>query len=98
MVLAVGIGTYLIRISGVALLGPQRRLPARVELGLRMVAPSVLAALVATTLFGEGDGWRDLGAWHGAAAVAAIVAVQTRSAAWTLAAGMVAVWTFSALG
>ncbi len=98
MVLAVGIGTYLIRVSGVALLGPLRRLAPRIELGLRMVAPAVLAALVATTLFRDGDTWRDLGAWHGAAAVAGVVAVLTRSAAWTLGAGMVAVWTLSAVG
>ncbi len=98
MVLAVGVGTYLLRVSMVALLGPTRTIPPRAEQALRMVAPAVLAALVATTLFRDGDGFRALGAWHGAALVAALVAVRTRSAAWTLLAGMIAVWTFSALG
>ena len=98
MVLAVALGTYLLRVSMIALLGPTRTIPARVEVALRMVAPAVLAALVATTLLRDDDSFRELGAWHGAALVATLVAVRTRSAAWTLLAGMVAVWAFSALG
>lgn len=98
MVLAVGVGTYLLRVSMIAVLGPTRTIPPRAEQALRMVAPSVLAAIVATTLFRDGDGFRDLGAWHGAAAIAVLVAVRTRSAAWTLVAGMASVWVLSALG
>ena len=98
MVLVTGIGTYLLRLSAIAVVGADRRIPPRVEQALRLVAPAVLAALVANSLLLEGDSWRPLGAWHGAALVAALVAVRFRSAAWTLLAGMVAVWVFSALG
>lgn len=98
MVVAVGIGTYLIRVSAIALLGPGQTISPRLERALRMVAPAVLAALVATTLLRDGDEFRALGAWHGAAVVAVLVAIRTRSAAWTLLAGMVSVWVLSALG
>lgn len=98
MIVLTGIGTYLLRVSAIAVVGDDRRIPPRVEQALRLVAPAVLAALVANSLLLEGGDWRALGAWHGAAIVAALVAVRFRSAAWTLLAGMVAVWVFSALG
>jgi len=98
MVLLTGLGTYLLRMSAIALVSEGRQIPPRAEQALRLVAPSVLAALVANSLLLQGGDWRPLGAWHGAAIVAALVAVRFRSAAWTLLAGMVAVWLFAALG
>lgn len=98
MVLITGVGTYLLRLSAVALVGADRTLSPRVEQALRLVAPSVLAALVTNSLILDGDSLRSLGAWHGAAVVAVVVAIRFRSAAWTLVAGMVAVWLLSALG
>jgi branched-subunit amino acid transport protein len=98
MVLLTGIGTYLLRVSAIAVVGEGRQIPPRVEQALRLVAPAVLAALVANSLLLDGDGLRPLGAWHGAGIIAALVAIRFRSAAWTLLAGMVAVWIFSALG
>jgi branched-subunit amino acid transport protein len=98
MIVAVGIGTYLFRLSAVAVFHGARTIPVRVERSLRLIAPAVLAALVANSLILDGDGFRSFGAWYGAAIVAATVAVWTRSAAWTLLSGMIAVWVFSALG
>ncbi len=66
--------------------------------GRRLVAPAGLAALVANSLLLQSGEWRPFGAWHGAALVAALVAVRFRSTAWTLLAGMVAVWVFAVLG
>ena len=98
MVALTGVGTYLLRLSAIALVNDDRQIPPRVGQALRLVAPSVLAALVANSLILQGGELRPLGAWHGAAIVAAIVAVRFRSAAWTLLAGMIAVWIFAALG
>ena len=98
IVLITGLGTYLIRVSGVAAIGATRALPPRVEQALRLVAPAVLAALVADSLFFEDSALRPLGAWYGAAVVAALVSWRFRSVGWTLVAGMVGVWVLTALG
>ncbi len=98
LVLLTGVGTYLLRLSAIALVSDGRQIPPRMEQALRLVAPAVLAALVANSLLLQGGDWRAFGAWHGAAIVAALVAIRFRSAAWTLLAGMVAVWLFAALG
>lgn len=96
-VLIVGIGTYLLRVSVVALVSATGAIPQRVERSLRLVAPAVLAALVADTLLLAGDGVRDLGSWHVAAALALAVAIWTRSAIWTIAAGMICLWVLDAI-
>lgn len=72
-------------------------IPLRVEQALSLVAPAVLAGLVAQTLFLEHGEFRPFGPWYPAAAVAALVAWRTRSFGWTLVAGMVSVWLFEAL-
>ncbi len=91
MVGLVAAGTLLLRASFVGLVG-DAKLPTRVEEGLSLVAPSVLAGLVVSGLFLESGGARPFGAWHVAAAVAGLVAWRTRSVTLTLVAGMVAVW------
>lgn len=89
-------GTLLMRASLVTLLAGVK-LPARVEQALALVAPAVLAGLVAQTLFLQGGDTRPAGTWHVAAGMAAVVAWRTRSAGWTLLVGMISVWVLEAL-
>ncbi len=107
MVILAALGSLVIRSALVTVLAGVTIGP-RIGRGLRLVAPSVLAGLVAQTLLiqeslGESTGgstgepvgellFRSLGSWHVAAAMAALVAWRTRSIAITLAVGMAAVW------
>jgi branched-subunit amino acid transport protein len=54
IVLAVGMGTIAIKAAGPVLLGG-RPLPATVQRVVALLAPALLAALVATTAFGSGQ-------------------------------------------
>ncbi|WP_297082912.1 AzlD domain-containing protein [uncultured Demequina sp.] len=84
------IGTYLIRVSGIVLLGGDRELPPRVRKALSLVAPAAMAAIIANSLFLEQSDWRAFGPWHIAAIVAVGVALWKRSMGWTLALGAAA--------
>lgn len=95
-VLTVGLGTYLLRVSLIALLG-RVTVPEGMSDGLRLVAPAVLAGLVAQGLLVTGGQFRGVDAWHGAALISALVAWQTKSVSWTLAAGMTTVWLLTAI-
>lgn len=88
-------GTLLMRASLVTLLAGIT-IPVRLEQALALVAPAVLAGLVAQTLFLQGGDIRPVGTWHIAAALAALVAWRTRSAGWTLLVGMSCVWVLEA--
>ncbi|WP_062071142.1 AzlD domain-containing protein [Demequina sediminicola] len=81
------IGTYLIRLSGIAILGDGRELSPRVRKALTLVAPAAMAAIIANALLLDAGQWREFGAWHVAAAVAVGVALWKRSMGWTLVAG-----------
>ncbi len=96
LVFAVAIGTLAMRASMVTLLADVT-IPLRVEQALSLVAPAVLAGLVAQTLFLKGGEFRPFDTWYLAAAVAALVAWRTRSFGWTLLAGMGSVWLLGAL-
>jgi len=96
LVALVAAGTLAMRASMVTLLA-DRSIPIRVEQALSLVAPAVLAGLVAQTLFLDQGEFRPFGTWYLAAAVAAIVAWRMRSFGWTLAAGMASVWLLEAL-
>ncbi len=96
LVLLVAAGTLAMRASMVTLLADVT-IPTRVEQALGLVAPAVLAGLVAQTLFLDGGDLRPFGTWYLAAAVAAVVAWRTTSFGWTLLAGMAAVWILEAL-
>ena len=54
IVLAVALGTIVIKAAGPVLLGG-RPLPSRVQGVVALLAPALLAALVATTAFGSGQ-------------------------------------------
>jgi len=96
IVFAVAVGTLAMRASMVTLLA-QATIPLRLEQALSLVAPAVLAGLVAQTLFLEGGEFRPIDSWALAAAVAVLVAWRTRSLGWTLLAGMGTVWLLEAL-
>ncbi|NYI40244.1 AzlD domain-containing protein [Demequina lutea] len=88
--LAAAVGTYLIRVSGIALLSDPERLPPRLRRALALVAPTALGAIIVNSLFLDEGQWRAFGAWHLAAAVAIGVALWRRSAGWAMTAGAVA--------
>jgi branched-subunit amino acid transport protein len=96
IVLVVAAGTLAMRASMVTLLADVTISP-RVEQALSLVAPAVLAGLVAQTLFLDADGFRPIGSWYLAGAIAAVVAWRTRSFGWTLLAGMASVWLLEVL-
>ena len=96
LVAVVAAGTLLMRASMVTLLAGTT-IPVRVEQALGLLAPAVLAGLVAQTLFLEAGEVRPFGTWYAAAAVAALVAWRTRTFGWTLLAGMASVWLLEAL-
>jgi branched-subunit amino acid transport protein len=96
IVLVVGVGTLAMRASMVSVLA-DRTISPHLEQALGLVAPAVLAGLVAQTLFLDHGAWRPFGGWYLAAAIAALVAWRTRSFGWTLLAGMAAVWLAESL-
>ena len=96
IVLGVAAGTLAMRASMVTLLADVT-IPLRVEQALSLVAPAVLAALVAQTLFLDAGELRPFGTWYVAGAVAAVVAWRTRSFGWTLLVGMLSVWLLEAM-
>jgi len=102
IILAAGLGTYVLRLSFVLLFGRIRQLPPTVEGLLRFVPAAVLAALVVPAVvslsltpapalsFRTG---RVL-----AAVIAALVAWRTGNVLATIGVGMAALWGFGALG
>lgn len=93
-----GIGTFLIR--GCVLLVADRvgEVSESVRSALTMIPPAALAALVAPAVLRPGGGpLALLSAEALAGLVAVVVAAWTRSAAWTIAAGMTSVVAFSLL-
>jgi branched-subunit amino acid transport protein len=94
-VAAIGVLTFLVRVSFIYLFGRVEELPPRVEMALRYVPPAVLAALVAPAFVDVGP---TLLATLGndrllAGAVAAVVAWRTENVAATVVVGMATLWT-----
>ena len=96
IVAAVAAGTLAMRASMVTLLA-EVTIPPRLQQALSLVAPAVLAGLVAQTLFLDAGELRPFGTWYVAAAIAAVVAWRTRSFGWTLLVGMASVWLLAAM-
>ena len=96
IVAAVAAGTLAMRASMVTLLA-EVTIPPRLQQALSLVAPAVLAGLVAQTLFLEAGELRPFGSWYIAGAIAVVVAWRTRSFGWTLLAGMASVWFLEAM-
>ena len=96
LVLVLAGATYMIRASLVVLLADVT-IPDQVQQALRLVAPAVLAGLVAQTLVVDGAEGAAIAPWYVALVIAAIIAWRTRSVAWTLIVGMGAVWALEAI-
>ena len=94
VVLIIGLGTYLTRLSFVVVLGT-RTMPAWAERPLKYVAPSVLAALVLPAVLLR-DGSLDLAPATNprflAAVAAALVVVRLKSVSWAIVVGMSTLW------
>ena len=95
-VLIVGVGTFLMRASLVTALAGVT-IPERVERTLRLVAPAVLAAIVAQSLFLDDGSARSFSSWHVGGLVAALAVWRTNSVGLALATGMSAHWLVLAL-
>jgi len=96
---SVGIGTYLLRLSFVAIVG-RRSMPDWALVPIRYVAPAVLAALVAPAVLFH-DGMLDVAPASNPRAIAALIAVlvawKTKNVAVVIVAGMSVVWLLQAL-
>lgn len=95
VIVAIGVVTFLIRVSFIALFGRLDTVPTRVQQALRFVPAAVLSALVAPalvtvepTVVGTLTNDRLL-----AGAVAAAVAWRTENVFATIGVGMLALWT-----
>jgi branched-subunit amino acid transport protein len=95
MVLAMGAGTYAIRLS-VLVFVHHSTLPATARQALRFVTPAVLTAIILpAVVYTRGSGAFDLGFGNErllAAIIAAAVAWATRSVWPTIGAGMASLW------
>lgn len=91
-----GLGTYLIRASAILVMGRVRVSDGQRSV-LRLIAPAVLAAIVADRLFVSDGDVVLRGTWLIAGGVAGLVATRGRSAIFTILAGMATVWLFGAL-
>ncbi len=94
----IGLGTYLTRLSFVAVFG-RFGVPPWLAAPLRYVGPAVLAALAAPAVIAPGDAI-DVTSGNPrffAAVVALLVALRTKSVAWTIVAGMGTLWLLQAV-
>jgi len=100
IVVVIGVGTYLLRLSFVGVLGT-RPMPQWAEQPLRYVAPAVLAALVVPAVV-LSDGRADITPLGNprfvAALVAAVIAWRLKGVAGVIIAGMGALWILQAIG
>ncbi|MEN8113502.1 MAG: AzlD domain-containing protein [Actinomycetota bacterium] len=98
IILTIGVGTYLLRLSFVGIIG-DRTMPDWAMVPLRYVAPSVLAALVAPAVLLR-EGAVDLAPATNPRALAALVALvvawKTKNVAAVIVAGMAVVWLLQA--
>ena len=96
VIIAVGLGTFLLRASGIVLLG-KREQPEWLQRALRYVPPAILGALLSSSLLIR-DNAIDIGFDNHrlmAAILATAVAWWRKSLFWTIAAGMIALWLWS---
>ncbi len=96
VVLLGGLGTYLVRISFLFILG-NRMISPLVENVLRYIPPAAFAALAVPAVI-RPEGVIDIGADNlklVAAVVALAIGIRTRSVMWVLVSGMVSLWTLT---
>jgi len=96
-IILAGLGTYLIRVSFIATAGRMASPSRSTQATLRLIAPAVLAAILADRLFLDHGRLVMQLNWWIAGVVAGLVAFRWRSAGVTMAAGMVTIWVIAAL-
>ncbi|HSM02102.1 MAG TPA: AzlD domain-containing protein [Acidimicrobiia bacterium] len=94
---AIGVGTWLLRISFLALLGRVDQVPPSLSRVLRYIPAAVLAALVLPALTHATGGFDLATDRFAAGAVAALVAWRTRNVLATITVGMVCLWMLQAI-
>jgi branched-subunit amino acid transport protein len=97
-VLGMGLITYAIRLSFVVL-GERVQLSTVFRRGLGYVPTAVLSAIILPEVLQPG-GTLDISLGNGrlfAGLVAALVAWRTRNVSWTIAAGMIVLWLWTAV-
>ena len=98
VILGMGLVTYAIRLSLIALLG-RMQVPPLVQRGLRFVPPAVLSAIIFPELL-RPSGALDLSLGNVrllAGIVAMLVAWSTKNVLLTIAVGMAALWLLMAI-
>lgn len=98
IIIGMGVVTYGIRLSAIALLG-QREFPQIIQRALRFVPPAVLSAIIFPELF-QPSGQFDLALTNVrllAGVLASIVAWRTKNVLATIIVGMIALWVLQAL-
>lgn len=91
VVVAIGLGTFLVRFSFLFLFGHIGGVPDRLERALRFVPAAVLSALVVPAILAPEGTVAVLGNLRLlAAAVAVVVALRTESILWTILSGLAA--------
>ncbi len=95
-IILAGLGTYALRLSFIGLSSRLGAPSPQTEATLRLIAPAVLAAIVANQLFVSEGVWIVQWDWWIAGVVAGLVAWRWHSAGLTMAAGMVMVWVLDA--
>jgi len=99
IVLVIGVGSYLTRLSFIGLLGT-RAMPLWAQRPLKYVAPAVLAALVLPAVL-LSDGQTDISPAGNprflAALLAGLVAWRLKNVAGVIVVGMSALWILQAL-
>ena len=96
--LIAGLGTYMIRASAIALVGYGVVIPPQVERTLRLIAPAVLAAIIANSLMLDHARLNTRASWYVGAAVAVVALRRFRSAGWAIVGAMLAVWVLQQVG
>lgn len=94
---AIGAGTFLIRVSFLALLGRVEGVPQWAARILRLIPAAVLAAIAAPALTHAGGSFDLLSERFAAGVIAALVAWGTKNVIATLAAGMGVLWLLQAI-
>ncbi len=81
-----------------ALVGLGVTIQPRVERKLRLIAPAVLAAIIANGLVLDQGRLNPRVSWYMGTAAAVFIVHRFRSAAWAMAATMLAVWALQQSG
>ena len=100
LIVVIGAGTFMFRISLIALLGRVERTPPALERILRFIRPAVLAALISPAvvlLHGRATFIDPFNPRLVAGLVAIIVAWKTSNVLLTIGSGMAVLWVLQAL-